>query len=253
VVEACQEYLGQWLQPLGLNLKPSKTQIAHTLEQTDTPPGFDFLGFNVRQYPVSQHHSAKNTHGKPMGFKTLIKPTAAAVKRHYQALKQSISKLTAARQDHLIDVLNPQIRGWCNYYRTKVSKATFSQLDHLTFKALWAWATHRHPHKGKRWVKQRYWKQIGTRNWVFTNGQLPELINHSHTVIQRHVKIKGSASPFDGNLIYWSQRLQHHPELPNRVVFLLKRQQGKCLHCGLFFHHSGVRVPSFAPSPGFTQ
>ena len=235
VVEACQDWLQRWLAPLGLQFKLSKTQIVHTLEQGETSPGFDFLGFNVRQYRVSRHHSAKNTQGKPMGFKTLIKPAKASVKRHYHALKRSISKLKAAKQERLIAVLNPQIKGWCNYFRTKVSKATFSKLDHLTFKALWSWASSRHPHKGKRWLKQRYWKQVGTRNWVFMAGNCPELINHSHTPIRRHVKVRGSASPFDGNFIYWSQRLQRHPELPKRVVLLLKRQQGKCPYCGLFF------------------
>lgn len=240
VIEACQDWLGAWLAPLGLKLKPSKTQIVHTLEGGTTPPGFDFLGFNVRQYPVSPHHSGRNSHGHLRGFKTLIKPSKASVKRHYAALKQSISKLKAAKQERLIAVLNPQIKGWCNYFRTKVSKVTFSKLDHLIFKALWSWARHRHPHKGKRWRKRRYWLRADMRNWVFSTRDSPALLNHSHTSIRRHVKVRGNASPFDGNSVYWSQRLQRHPELPTRVAKLLQRQKGKCPCCGLLFRDDDV-------------
>src|SRR5215470_7476359 len=62
-----------WLQRVGLQLKPSKTRIAHTLEPTHEQVGFDFLGFTVRQYRVSPHRSGKNGAGQRLGFKTLIR------------------------------------------------------------------------------------------------------------------------------------------------------------------------------------
>jgi RNA-directed DNA polymerase len=62
-----------WLKDMGLEMKPSKTRIAHTLETLEAePPGFDFLGFEIRQYPVGKHHSGKQN-GKRLGFKTLIR------------------------------------------------------------------------------------------------------------------------------------------------------------------------------------
>jgi RNA-directed DNA polymerase len=51
----------------------------------------------------------------------------------------------------------------------------------------------------------------------------------------RHVKVIGAASPYDGNLAYWSARMGAHPEVPTRESKLLKRQKGKCAHCGLTF------------------
>lgn len=51
----------------------------------------------------------------------------------------------------------------------------------------------------------------------------------------RHVKVKGEASPYDGHLAYWSARMGNHPEVPTRESKLLKRQKGKCAHCGLTF------------------
>ncbi len=43
---------------------------------------------------------------------------------------------------------------------------------------------------------------------------------------------------YDGNLTYWSTRLGQNPELNKRVATLLKRQKGKCQHCGLIFRDS---------------
>ena len=61
------------------------------------------------------------------------------------------------------------------------------------------------------------------------------LYRHGQTVIRRHVKVHGVRSPYDGDWVYWRTRLGHHPEVSPRVARLLKRQQGKCPECGLFF------------------
>jgi RNA-directed DNA polymerase len=39
---------------------------------------------------------------------------------------------------------------------------------------------------------------------------------------------------------YWSTRMGNNPEMPIRVSKLLKRQKGKCAHCGLFFREDDV-------------
>ncbi len=72
-IEEAQEVIAEWLKGIGLELKPEKTKITHTLHGEN--PGFDFLGFNVRQYEVGKYYTGKNGHGKPLGFKTLIKPS----------------------------------------------------------------------------------------------------------------------------------------------------------------------------------
>jgi RNA-directed DNA polymerase len=61
------------------------------------------------------------------------------------------------------------------------------------------------------------------------------LIKHGQIKIVRHEKVNGEASPLDGNWLYWATRVGKHPELPNRVAWLLKRQEGKCSYCKLFF------------------
>ncbi|WP_365940599.1 HNH endonuclease [Moorena sp. SIO3I8] len=58
---------------------------------------------------------------------------------------------------------------------------------------------------------------------------------HASTKILRYKKVKDTKSPYDGDLIYWSTRLSKHPQATSRKVKLLKRQKGKCAHCGLTF------------------
>ena len=134
--------------------------------------------------------------------------------------------------------MNPIIRGWANYYSTVVSKEIFSKLDLLIFLKLWSWAKKRHHNKGKKWIVRKYWHSYKGDNWVFsTNSDEAgvKLFKHSKTPIVRFTKVKQKASPFDGNLKYWSTRKGESHTLPTRVAKLLKSQKGKCKYCGMFF------------------
>lgn len=245
VIKQCQEKIEKWLSELDLELKPSKTRIINTLNSHEKEePGFDFLGFNVRQYPVGKHASGKKPNGKLIGFKTLIKPSKGSIKRHYEKIAGIIEKLKPAPQEVVIRQLNPIIRGWSNYYSTQVSAATFSKLDYLVYKKLYAWARKRHRNKSVSWRAKKYWHTIGNNNWNFASKENNKinarLVRHSETPIVRHVKVKGTASPYDGHLKYWSTRMGKHPEVPTRIAILLKAQKGKCTHCGLIFREEDV-------------
>ncbi len=111
VIEECQFLISKWLITLGLELKPSKTQIVHTLNPLlDKKPGCDFLGFNIRSYPTGKTNSGKNN-GKLTGFQTLIKPSKENVKAQYHKMAEHIESLKAAPQMRIISDLNPAIRG----------------------------------------------------------------------------------------------------------------------------------------------
>ena len=238
VVQRCKEIISEWLQGMGLELKPSKTRLTHTLHQYEQEkPGFDFLGFTIQQFPVGKYHSKQ-------GFKTIITPSKQKQKVHYDQIASVIEAHKAAPQSALISRLNPIIRGWANYYATVVSKVTYSDIDHLMYQKLNAWAKHRHPKKNGKWVSKRYWQSIDGDNWVFATRKEGStslrLLNHADTPIVRHVKVKGESSPYDGNLVYWSTRMGNNPEMPTRVSKLLKKQKGKCTHCEMFFREDDV-------------
>nr|WP_287279034.1 MULTISPECIES: group II intron maturase-specific domain-containing protein [unclassified Okeania] len=226
VVWQAKIVIQEWLNQKGLKLKPEKTKIVHTLKEYErNQPGFDFLGFTIRQWKVK---SIKQ------GFKTLIKPSSKSIRTHYRKLADICDSHKNPPVESLIGKLNPVIRGWTNYYSTVVSKETFSKLDNLLWKRLWRWASRRHPNKSATWVKQKYFHQKGTRNWVFTNGKII-LNQHSDVPIERHIKVRGHKSPYDGDWIYWSSRIDKHPGVRKEVTTLLKRQKGKCAFCGLHF------------------
>jgi RNA-directed DNA polymerase len=237
VVQRCTEIISEWLKDMGLELKPSKTRLAHTLNQYEQEkPGFDFLGFNIRQFPIGQYHSDQ-------GFKTIITPSQDRQKVHQEKIASVIKAHKSAPQAELINRLNPIIRGWANYYATVVSKDTYKRMDCLTYQKLEAWAQRRHPKKGKKWVAKKYWQTQGGDNWVFATKKernTLRLLRHSETPIVRHVKVKGESSPYDGSSVHWSKRMGKSPEMPNRVSKLLKRQKGKCTHCGLYFREDDV-------------
>lgn len=126
LIEA-QAAIEQWLSPLGLRLKPSKTRCTHTLQEyNEERVGFDFLGFTIRQYPVGKYQT-RTYRGKP-GYKTLIRPSWNGEQRHLEKLKTDIQACTAKTQGWLLTVLNPQITGWANsgahWARTAVAKRT---------------------------------------------------------------------------------------------------------------------------------
>ena len=53
--------------------------------------------------------------------------------------------------------------------------------------------------------------------------------------IQRHIKVQGIRSYFDGDWSYWGARLGRHPDLTPLEARLLKQQRGRCAWCKLHF------------------
>ena len=124
----------QWLKERGLEISEEKTRIVHIKD------GFDFLGFNLRQY----------------NGKLLIKPQKEKVLKFCKELGRTISKCATWTQQNLITKLKPILRGFANYYRGVVSKKTFNYINHRITMYLWRWAKRRHPNKGKKWIKNRF-------------------------------------------------------------------------------------------------
>jgi RNA-directed DNA polymerase len=173
-----------FLNERGLRLSPEKTAITHLSE------GFDFLGQNVRRYPNG---------------KLLIKPSKKNVRTFLGKVREIVRRNVGASAETLIWQLNPVIRGWANYHRHVVAKRTFSRVDSFVFRWIWRWARQRHPRKGARWVKRRYFDRVGTRDWWFfadvrvRDGQTARLrlVHTTATPIRRHIKVRSAANPYD--------------------------------------------------------
>jgi RNA-directed DNA polymerase len=235
VIEEAKQITSLWLQGMGLELKPSKTRITHTLYEYEGNVGFDFLAFHVQQYPVGKTHSGKtggiNSH--LLGFKTLIKPSKEAVRRHLLRIKEEIQKHRSHKQEQLIGSLNRIIRGWCNYHSRVSASKTFAKVTHLTCLKLIRWGKRRHPMKSAHWRHQKYWSKGA--EWRFGVPGGKQLLKHSDIPVTKHIKVKGTKSPYDGDWSYWATRMGRHPELPLKKAKLLKMQHGKCAFCELYF------------------
>ena len=168
------------------------------------------------------------------GFKTLIKPSKESIQRHTDRIKEVVRKGQAKPQLAVIKELNLIIRGWCNYYSTKVSSEAFKYLTHFTVQSLMRWARRRHPKKSLHWIYKKYFGIFEGYQWTFRKEK-SRVIRHSETKIVRWVKVKGDRSPYDGDWVYWSTRMGRHPEAKKKVAYLLNQQKGKCTHCGLQF------------------
>jgi RNA-directed DNA polymerase len=215
--------LAEWLAPRGLAFNEDKTKIVHLSE------GFDFLAFNVRRYQR----------------KLLIKPSKTAVRRLRERLASEMRILRGSNAAAVIAVLTPVIRGWAAYYRTVVSSKVFHSLDTYVWRLTFKWARWRHRNKPRSWIVGRY---FGTFNpfrndrWVFGDRDGGAyLVKFSWTRIERHVPVKGAASPDNPALAaYWAERRKKvKPPLDGGTVRLLTRQAGLCPLCGEHLPHPG--------------
>lgn len=211
-----------FLEERGLELSLEKTDFTHIDD------GFDFLGQNIRKYKG----------------KLLIKPARKNIKAFLNKVRKVIQTSGSMSAGQLIVRLNPLIRGWTNYHRHIVSKQAFSKVDHAIFKALWRWAKRRHPNKSHKWIKEKYFRSIGHRKWVFY-GEIKDkegkpckthLFNAPGIPIQRHTKIERAANPYDPAWeLYFEKRLgvQMAADLKGRrqLLYLWQEQDGICPVC----------------------
>ena len=206
----------------GLALSQEKTLITHIED------GFDFLGCNVRRRKG----------------KLFITPAKKKVKAFEDKLKAVVDANPTATAGELIVQLNRLIRGWANYYRPWVSSAAFCKIDNGLFWALWRWAQKRHRTHNKDWVQRNYFPHVGNRRWLFT-GKVVSRNGKSHTIhliklssvpIQRHVKIKANANPYDPAWEQYFER-RHHARMRGTLTdridlqMLWSRQTGLCPEC----------------------
>jgi RNA-directed DNA polymerase len=196
VTSAKADYLESEIVPLitkflevrGLELSLEKSKITHIND------GFDFLGFNIRKYK----------------HKCLTKPKKGSVKDIYGRIRAVVKANKTIQQKQLIWLLRPIIKGWANFYRHSASKKTFAVLDSKVFNLLWNWAKRRHPNKNHHWIKDKYFKQVGNRYWVFASSvksakqQLPRF---DATHIVRHIKVMSQSNPYHKDWeAYFEQR-----------------------------------------------
>ena len=138
--EALRQEVAAVLATVGLRLSVTKTTIVHVDE------GFDFLGWRI------QRHRKRGT-AKHFVYTYPSKTSLGKVKAKVKTLSRQ------GRNEPLSELLhrlNPVLRGWTNYFRHGVSKATFGYLRAYVWARVVNWLRHKHPRANWKWLRRHY-------------------------------------------------------------------------------------------------
>ena len=125
---------------MGLRLSAAKTRIV-SVDQ-----GFYFLGFRIQRQP-------KRSSGKPTVYTYPTKTALASVKAKVRTVTQQGLNKPLAVLLHRLALL---LRGWPNYFRHGVSKATFDYLRRFTWRRVLLWMRRKHRRANWKELRRRY-------------------------------------------------------------------------------------------------
>lgn len=206
-----EKMVNSWLiKEAGLSLSKAKTRIINPIS------GFEFLGFQI--ISIKTMHNGE--------YKIKISPSKDSKVQIIKRIRKIIQENKSASSYSLIKLLSSRIIGWANYFCFRECQKDFSKIDYIIFKQIRAWAFRRKS-KGLRSrgkLKIKYFPIGNTyifrgneyqNNWVLTGihqdkgkGIVKQNFLPKMTWFRsaKHSKIKGNASPFDGNHLYWANR-----------------------------------------------
>lgn len=183
--------ISQFLAERGMNVSEKKTHI------TATTDGFDFLGWNFRVQKNGKFRCVPSVDN----FKTFRQKVKAIVNNSNHGATVKAKKLA------------PVVRGWRNYHRyCKMDGSRFSlyHIQHRAFR-----------------VFNKETKQTRDTSKKLLDIAFPA-VSYSEN---KHIKVRGIKSPFDGDIIYWSER--NSKLYDGATSQALKRQDHTCGYCGL--------------------
>ena len=175
--EALRDEVAAVLAPMGLRLSEEKTRIVHIDE------GFDFLGFRIQRQP-------KRGTGKRVRLHLPVQD-GACVGQGQGAGDDPAGRRTSSLAV-LLHRLNPVLRGWTNYFRHGVSKATFDYLRHFTWRRVVGWLRRKHRRANWKWLRRRYLPR-----WWPTDGDVA-LFDPATVAVTRY-RYRGATSPRRGH------------------------------------------------------
>lgn len=234
-IEAIKEQVKLWLsEQVGLSLSEAKTQIVNSTE------GFKFLGFHL----ISVKNLSKEQ------YKLKIYPSRASKAKLIERTRLIIQNNRAASAYNLIQQLAPRIIGWANYFQYSECSKDFTKMDYIIFQQIRAWVFRRKSSglrsrtklrdkyfpKGKKYL---FRGKNHENNWILwgqtkeKHGNIREIFlpKLSWVASRQYVKIKGTASPYDGNHLYWAKRMEKYSGYSHSISRLIKRQYGRCTIC----------------------
>jgi RNA-directed DNA polymerase len=187
------ERISEFLRKRGMNVSQKKTKV------TATTDGFDFLGWHFKVQSNGKFRSTPSMDN----FKTFRKKVKHIVNNSNYGATTKAEKLA------------PVVRGWRNYHKfCKMDGSKFSlwHINHRAFK-VFNKETKQNRHTCQEITKKAFPKVPYSEN--------------------KHISVKGTKSPYDGDTAYWSER--NSKLYDGETSKALKKQNHRCASCGLKF------------------
>jgi RNA-directed DNA polymerase len=156
---------------LKVSLHPEKTRIVHVND------GFEFLGYKVKRgkgLRLAAHKRTRATNALDL----YAVPREKSVTRFKDQIRNLTCRRAPVTLREMIEVLNPIIRGWGNYYCKANVRKLFHRLDGWIERRLWSFIA-------KRW-RNAAWRRYPTARLMAEFGLVrlirlvPGIEFHSH-------------------------------------------------------------------------
>lgn len=249
IIEKSKLFIEYWLNTKPkLKLNTTKTKIVCSSE------GFNFLGFKFISIQRNNQTKIK------------IYPAKSSVTSIIQKIGNITRKNRSISSYDLIETLRPIILGWANYYKFCECKETFHKVDNLIWKIIRSWVFRRDRLHGRTTIKEKYLpsgksyrfdNSTYIDNWILTGKKIDKGSKIKENWLPRiqwvkkkkYVKVKGKASVYNGDHIYWTIKTNLHGIQNTRVKRLLKVQNAICPICKVKFLPTDVlEVDHIIPS-----
>jgi RNA-directed DNA polymerase len=191
--ETTLERISEFLAKRGLNVSGKKTKI------TAATDGFDFLGWHFKVQSNGKFRCVPSVDN----FKAFRNKVKHIVNNSNYGAKVKAEKLA------------PLVRGWRQYHKFCKMDGARNSLNHIrerTYKVF------------NKEAKQNRYTSKTLLDKAFPTVSYSE---------NKHINVKGNKSPYDGDMVYWSERNSKlYTDITSKV---LKRQNHSCNSCGLKF------------------
>ena len=188
--EKILDKIKEFLAKRGMEISARKTKL------TKTTDGFDFLGWNFRV----QKNGKFRSYPSADNFKTIQKKIKAVVNSSNYGAKVKALKLA------------PIVRGWRNYHQNCKMDGSRNSL----------WFAGKAAHR--KFLKEK----------KINRHEAERLVKKAFPAVpykeNKHVNVKGTKSPYDGDLVYWSKR--NSKLYDNAISKALTKQNHSCGYCG---------------------
>ena len=189
--DAILERVNHFLAIRGMNISQEKTQL------TASTDGFDFLGWHFKVQSNGKFRSEPSE----ANFKAFRQKVKHIVNHSNYGAKVKASKLA------------PIVRGWRNYHRYCKMRGN------------------RHSLSAMRCRTYRVFNREPKQNRYTSSKLLAKAFPVVPVSEGRYANVRGSKSPFDGDIAYWSQRNSKH--YSGTTLRILRKQGHRCGRCNL--------------------